>query len=506
MTTIINTKLGESKNVTRLWLEGEKLARAGVKIGSQYELISNKAMARAELREVSGSSKAKLFTVSKRDRRGNTVPLIEVRSDELRDVFQDCERLRVAIRNGRIVITAHHQDTKVAERVRRLVEKMRAGEALSVASLFHGGGVLDRALHSGLLRAGVKSFVQVGVEIEPEYLDSSLRNNPMLWKEDSVAICSDIRDVNWGHNPPQCDLLVAGIPCVAASRAGRSKNKISCAEEHTDAGALFVDYLDAVKAMNPSVVLIENVPEYQKTASMMVIRSVLTTLGYELSEATLDGNDFGALERRRRFVLVGMSKGLNVPFDFSTLKPVRAKEPSLQQILDDVPLDSQRWKPFEYLALKEIRDKAAGKGFSRQLLTGTEGHCGTIGKSYAKCRSTEPFLVHPVDPSLSRLFTPAEHARLKTIPEDMFSGASETQMHEMSGQSVIFTKFEAVGLGLGEVLNEAAGVMKKPVMQLVSVCQQVCGGGNCATGPVCPEGVDPLTELPADQYQLAMAV
>lgn len=502
MTTIINTKLGESKNVSRVWLEGEKLARAGVRIGCTYELISNKEMERIELREATGLCKGRTFTVSKRERRGHTVPLIEVRTDELRDVFENCERLRVAIRKGRIVITAHHQEQKVADRVRRLVDKMRSGKPLAVASLFHGGGVLDRALHSGLLRAGVKSFVQVGVELEPEYLDSSLRNNTMLWREDSVAICSDIREVNWGHNPPQCDLLVGGIPCVAASRAGRSKNKIVCAEEHSDAGALFVDYLEAVKAMNPSVILIENVPEYQNTASMMVIRSVLGTLGYELQEAVLDGNDFGALERRRRLVVVGISKGLNVAYDFASLKPVKAKEASLQEILEDVPLDSERWKPFDYLAEKEARDKAAGKGFARQLLTGSEAHCGTIGKSYAKCRSTEPFVVHPVDPKLSRLFTPTEHARVKGIPEEMFSGASETQQHEMAGQSVIFPVFESVGQKLGEELQRVVQPKQTTgVLPLTSYSRQVCGGGNC--------GIDSKTEMPAADemmQQLAIAV
>ena len=257
MSTVINTRIGESKNVARLWLEGRKLERAGVKIGARYQLVQNKAMERLELREAPAAANDQTFTVSKRERRGVVVPLIEVRSRILSEVFANIERVRVAIRRGRIVITALHIETKIRERVKRLTEKLRTGEPLAVASLFHGGGVADKALHSGLRRAGIKSFIQVGVEIEPEYLDSSLDNNPELWNEKSVAICSDVREVNWGHNPPQCDVICAGIPCLGASKSGRSKNKLSMAEEHSKAGDLFVDFLDAVKALNPSICLID---------------------------------------------------------------------------------------------------------------------------------------------------------------------------------------------------------------------------------------------------------
>ncbi len=453
MTTIINTKIGESKNVSRIWLEGRKLERAGVRIGAKYQLIINKAFERLELREVKDQAVDQVLTVSKRERRGLTVPLMEIRTKILSELFENVERVRVAIKQGRIVVSALHIETKIKDRIKRLTEKLRNGEALAVGSLFHGGGVIDRAIHSGLLRSGVKSFVQVGVEIEPAYLDSSLENNQDIWRDDSVVICSDIREINWGGKTPQVDLLVSGIPCTGASRAGRSKNQLDMAEDHSSAGALFVDYLDAVKALNPAVCIIENVPEYQKTASMSVIRSVLTSLGYKLQEVILNGNDFGALERRSRLVVVAVTIGLVGLFDLNGLIPVKEKEANLNEVLESVPLDSERYKRFDYLADKELRDKAAGKGFSRQLLTGQESYCGTIGRAYAKCRSTEPFLVHPVDSSLSRLFTPVEHARVKGIPEEVIYGLSDTIAHEVLGQSVIYPVFESVGAWLGNALT-----------------------------------------------------
>lgn len=32
---------------------------------------------------------------------------------------------------------------------------------------------------------------------------------------------------------------------------------------------------------------------------------------------------------------------------------------------------------------------------------------------------------------------------------------------------------------------------------ITSYCDQVCGGGQCGTGPICQEGIDPTTKMPS---------
>lgn len=244
-----------------------------------------------------------------------------------------------------------------------MLKKVREGEKLAVCSLFHAGGVMDKALHHGFELGGLTSFVKVAVELSSVYLSASLRNNPELWQPESVAIHTDIRDMNWRNNAPACEVLVAGIPCNSASRAGVAKNGLEFSEQHDAAGSLFVDFLEGVKATNPAIIVVENVPDYQKTAGMAVIRSVLGSLGYQVYETVLNGNDFGALERRRRMVMVAVCKRLSQhAFDFATLLPVKEKESSLNDILDTFPLDSERWSTFEHLAIKAVSDKEAGKG------------------------------------------------------------------------------------------------------------------------------------------------
>ncbi len=102
-------------------------------------------------------------------------------------------------------------------------------------------------------------------------------------------------------------------------------------------------------------------------------------------------------------------------------------------------------------------------------------------------------LIHPLQSALSRLFTPQEHAAAKTIPYGLVEGNSETVMHEILGQSVIFAKFEAFAFAVGMMLQYTLNFG-----ELTSYCGQVCGdlGKNCGLGNICQLGVDAQTEMP----------
>uniref|UniRef100_UPI0003655874 DNA cytosine methyltransferase n=1 Tax=Thioalkalivibrio sp. ALgr3 TaxID=1239292 RepID=UPI0003655874 len=283
-------------------------------------------------------------------------------------------------------------------------------------------------------------------EADGDYLEASLANNP-IWHKDAIAIEAPMQDVEW-RKLPAIDILAAGLPCTGASLSGRAKNGLAKAEEHETAGPLFVAFIAAIQTLRPSVVLLENVPQYGTTTSMTVIRSVLSSLDYELHEAVLDGHELGALERRNRFCLVAADR--QVPFAFEGLRSIRERESCIQDVLEDIGPDDPMWKEYSYLSDKEARDKEAGKGFRRQLLDGSETSLGTIGRGYAKARSTEPFIRHPADPGRSRLLTPVEHARVKAVPESLIAGLSATRAHEILGQSVAHAAFEAVGQHLGQ--------------------------------------------------------
>lgn len=450
MSTLINTKLGEHRGKRRIWLEGHKLAREGYEPGVKYDL----AVEQAKL--VLRPSEEGKYTVSRRKRNGRLIPIIDISRQELAEIFEGVDMLRVMISRGKIVVTAHHQQQKVVQRVERLLSRIKSGEPLRGASLFHGGGVADSAVHGGFGLSGISTKIGVAVELEGTYLDSSLQNNVELWDDKSIPIESAIELVNLGNEPPEMDYLLAGLPCTGASLSGRAKGKLKFAEEHEAAGAMFFSFLEFVKALNPAVVIGENVPAYADTASMAVIRSVLGSLGYDVQERVLNGNEFGALENRNRLCFVAISKGLE-GFDLERVKPLRTKPKQISDILEPFEvIDENRWKTFSYLEEKAKRDKASGKGFRRQVLQGDEGHCGTIGRGYSKARSTEPFLAHPFDSTLSRLFTPLEHARAKDVPSSVIEGLPDTRAHEVLGQGVCYGPFEALGREMGRAFRRAA--------------------------------------------------
>lgn len=447
MTAIINSKVGQSRGKSRVWIEGRKLERGGFSVGKRYDVKVSEASISLTLSEDGR------YIVSKRTRNGQTSPIIDLNGSVVSDSFEVESLIRIVVSNDKITIRMHHSTELQNEREERLLRKLKAGESLSVCSLCHGLGILDSAIDAGMTESGIKSVIAVAVEQEKKYLEGSLNNNPQLWDSNSCIIESPIESVNLMKNPTQVDTLIIGLPCTGFSRSGTSKLSLSCPEAHSKSGSLFFFMLSFIQVLNPSTVVIECVPEIFGSFSMIIIRSVLEGLRYSLSERILEGGEFGSLENRKRACIVAISNGIADGYDIKGIKPLRQKESCIQDILEDVPLDSDRWKPFDYLVAKEIRDKAAGKGFARQIVTGKESQCGVITRGYFKCRSGDVYLSHPTDKKLTRLFSTVEHARLKTIPENIIRGLSQSTSHEALGQSCIYAAFKAVGVHLANHLN-----------------------------------------------------
>lgn len=316
--------------------------------------------------------------------------------------------------------------------------------------------MLDRSVHDGFKIAGFDCKVAFAIERESAYLNASVSNNRELWDEQSCLVLSELQHVDLkklfqqvGH----IDVLVAGLPCTGASKSGKSSNGITYAEEHKEAGHLFFYFLEIVRMFQPLLIQLENVPDYQDTTSMMVIRSVLADLGYNVHERLLNGNEFGSLENRTRMCAVAVSKGVDT-LNLDNVIPLRTKESKIKDVLEDISLDSDAYKTYDYLKSKEVRDSEKGNGFKRELLTGKEDSCTTILRNYHKAGSTGQFILHPYNPELSRLFTKREHCKIKTVPEDLISGLSATIAHQILGQGVIYFAFLAVAFTVGTALLE----------------------------------------------------
>lgn len=434
----------ESKGKARLWLQGQRLADIGAMMGSRFDLTTDPTTQRIviDIRET-GTRK-----VSGKD--NGRVPVIDAVGEQIGAVFPIGTQVQVVFEPGRITVTVRPRDAAAAERASRLARKLANGEPLDTGALSFGMGVLDAALSEGLKSAGIKTHLRWAVEIEGDALEHAASHNP-AWKDDTISVSADMSQID-PSILPQVDCIVAGLPCVAHSRSGRAKQRSMDATlahpEGHEAGSLFVDLIRFVVALNPALVVLENVPTYRNSAGYACLKTVLTKLGYSVSDTELNSVDWGCNERRERMVMVA-STGMTV--DLADLAPNLSPSP-ISAIMEDIPSDDPRWRSHMHHMAKQQRDAENGKGFKLQMVDPSDRIVGTLGRGYAKDRCTEPHIRCKDDPAKSRLFTVAEHAALKQVPSDLISGLHYTRGHQLLGQSVAMPPFRSVGFRLAATL------------------------------------------------------
>lgn len=450
MQNIKTLSIGENKGAPRVWLEGRFPEQAGFEPGASFrvEVIRDRDCVALRL------DNAGTRRVSSKARGERTIPVIDLNSKEALGIFDGLTRIRAIADGGVIYLLPVASDARVAERLARLRSKLEKNEPLSVGSLSHGGGVLSLALHEGIAAEGIKTQLTFANEIRDELLEHASEVNP-AWNPKTIAVAMPIQELaydQWAMGKlKNAEIIEAGLPCSGASKAGRAKNGNVCVEAHEHVGHLVAAFMAIVARLNPAIVIFENVVPYQSSASAWIIRHQLRDLGYEVQEAVFSGEEWGVLEHRERMCLVAVTRGMS--FDLSSVRPDLRPVQRLGDLLETVPEDAPVWRDVGYLKDKEERDKAAGKGFSVPYLTPDSTHVPTLRKGYQKGGSCDARVIHPTNPSLSRLLTATEHARIKGIDERLIKGMSQTVAHELLGQSILFAPFKALGRALGAMLR-----------------------------------------------------
>lgn len=444
--------IGMHKNKPRFYKEGKRIGLAGFTPGTVYRATLHQEQGMLVLK-VDAAGDHKVSKKAVRTGSADVVPVIDINSKELLGMFEGMDQVRVIVREGQITLLALATEVRRKERLDRITQKIRSGTPLDVGSVSHGIGVLDNALHKGLEERGVKNRLAFACDIEPTYLDQAEAAND-CWNDATIKVTAPLQEFavdDWAMKTiGKIDALIGGIPCTAASMAGRAKKGLAKAEDDPNVGHLIFGFLTLVARLNPAIVVLENVPAYQSTASMGIFRSQMRDMGYDIHERILAAKDFGSLENRQRMVAVGVTRGLQFSFDDLAL-PVNVVR-TVSEILDPIPADDPCWSAMQYLVDKQDRDREAGKGFMMQPVDPSATSVPTITRGYMKRRSTDPFLRSSENPKLLRLFTPAEHARIKGVPAHLIEGMSATRSHEALGQGIAYFPFQAVGRHIGEYL------------------------------------------------------
>lgn len=446
---VLLRRLGEHRGAPRLYLDTQALGRAGFLPGATFDIDHQPGEWRLTLRIRNAGQRR----VSRKRRGGVDVPVIDINSGEDLASFATCGVVRVFIEVGAIHLLLPASARKALARCARLATRLALGQPLTTAGVAFGAGIASGALHAGLAAGGVTCRLVLANEVCEDYVDLAQRANPVVGPDTVIAAVpmQEAAQDDWLlHRLQSVDILEAGIPCSGASKAGVSKRKLPKMEDHPMVGHLIGAAIQLIGALQPAIVVIENVESYRDTASAAILRGWLRDAGYAVAETVLDASDFGSLETRVRWFLVAYPPQLSL--DLTRLAPTAAPMPVLADVLEAIGPDDKRFRRVDYLKAKQDRNVGGGDRFLMQWLVPESRCVPVLRKGYHKGGSTDPRLLHPTDPDRSRLLTGAEHARIKGIDAGLVDGVSDTLAHQVCGQSVDVRPVLAIGTRIARAL------------------------------------------------------
>ena len=129
--------------------------------------------------------------------------------------------------------------------------------------------------------------------------------------------------------------IIGGPPCQAYSVAGRSRMKEKIKNDPRN--YLYLYYLEFIKKYNPSFFVFENVQgilSAKKGTIFQDIKDRMKKLGYTIDYKLLDSNDFGVVQHRKRIIIIGYKRELNI--DYPKFDKINFKY-SIKDLFQDLP-------------------------------------------------------------------------------------------------------------------------------------------------------------------------
>jgi DNA (cytosine-5)-methyltransferase 1 len=392
---------------------------------------------------------------------------------------------------------------------------------LNYIDLFAGAG----GLSEGFIRAGFSPIAHVEMnkdacdtiktrtayhwlkenkkaEIYNDYLKSETKNKEELWKnvpehlinsvinkEISESTLPEIfNSIDKELNGNKVDLIIGGPPCQAYSIVGRARKDM----ESDPRNHLYKHYVKFLEKYNPNMFVFENVPGILSAKNGEYLNKIFKAVknaGYEVAippKNHLNAKDFGVLQDRKRVIIIGWKKELNLKYPefettehsfqilkdlFSDLKPLKNGQGTLNAVAYTKPTT-------EYLKQTNIRN---GLEFVTQHIVrpnndndleiyqiaiekwnnGKRLNYAELPKRLIKHSNTDSFVnrfqvvngkgvshtvvahiamdghyyIHP-DKKQNRSISVREAARIQSFPDDYFFEGSRTAAFKQIGNAV----------------------------------------------------------------------
>ena len=237
-------------------------------------------------------------------------------------------------------ITPH---PKAVDSSAKLLECLASQEQLRplAADLFCGAG----GLSIGLTHAGYE--VVLGVDNDPVALETYAGLHPGLTLCQDLGNPKAVEEVADLISELNVELIAGGPPCQPFSRVGASKIRnlvqTGVRSAHDGRRDLWKAFLDIVLRVQPSAVLLENVPDMAIAPDTTIVRTLVSELeeaGYAVHTALLHAYEHGVPQFRQRFFLVALAEGVGLDWPSPNGTPVTLKE-----AIGDLPPVEGGWRP-----------------------------------------------------------------------------------------------------------------------------------------------------------------
>jgi DNA (cytosine-5)-methyltransferase 1 len=164
--------------------------------------------------------------------------------------------------------------------------------------------------------------------------------NKGIGEETYSDISHQIKENMKEENIKEIDILIGGPPCQAYSVIGRSR--MGERVKNDERNWLFRYYIRFLKEFKPKIFVFENVPGLKNAGGGHYYRELMLALReeYNVPEPEIhNARDFGVLQNRRGFIILGSRKNLDI--DVSDLiersKPQNIINTKVSDMLDDLP-------------------------------------------------------------------------------------------------------------------------------------------------------------------------
>ncbi|HLO89015.1 MAG TPA: DNA cytosine methyltransferase [Nostocaceae cyanobacterium] len=213
------------------------------------------------------------------------------------------------------------------------------------------------------------------------------------------------------------NVIIGSPPCQDFSSAGKRYED----SERNDLSIVFAQIVAEVK---PLFFVMENVDRFKNSKQSNIIRHILKSVGYGLTEKVIDASLCGVPQKRKRFFLIGHLLGEDNFLNVFIEKNLSLKSMTVRDYLGD-----QLGIEYYY---RHPRSYARRAIFSIDEPSPTiRGVNRPIPKTYQK---------HPADPvAVSenvRPLTTLERSYIQTFPETFIFEGTKTDLEQMIGNAV----------------------------------------------------------------------